>query len=238
MLTMTTERIKTYVEGFDEVLEGGIPKGHIVLFCGTAGTMKTSLTFSILYNNVKHDGRKGLFITLEEGQDMVKRAMEELGMRDLDDLDLYILDIARIRVDHKEEELSKNWIEILTRYIQERVKLNKFDLVVIDSLAALYSLSELKIPRRDLFHFTHILRELGITAFLINEIQFGSAKLVPYDEDFLADGIIYLKHHEVRETEVQLRIRCIKMRRTKHFTGYFVLLRTGDKFMVTRIISE
>jgi KaiC/GvpD/RAD55 family RecA-like ATPase len=235
---MAEERIKTYIEGFDEALEGGIPKGHIVLVCGTAGTMKTSLTFSLMYNNVKKNGLKGLFITLEEGQEHVRKAMQELGMKDIDDLDLYILDIARIRLDHKDEELSKNWIDILTRYIQERVKLNKFDIVALDSLAALYSLSELKIPRRDLFHFFNILRQLGITAFLINEVPFGSSILVPYDEDFLADGILHLKHHEVGDSDFQLRIRCIKMRRTKHFTGYFALLRTEDKFMTTRVISE
>ena len=235
---MSVERIKTYIDGFDEALDGGIPKGQIILVCGTPGTMKTSMTFSILYSNAKYEGMKGLFITLEEGHDGISKAMEELGMKGIDQLDLYILDIAKIRLEHKEEELSKNWIEILTRYIHERVKLNKFDLVVIDSLAALYSLSDFKIPRRDLFHFFNTLRQLGVTAFLINEIPFGSTTLVPYDEDFLADGIILLKHHEVGETDFQLRIRCIKMRRTKHFAGYFALLRTEDKFMVTRVISE
>jgi KaiC/GvpD/RAD55 family RecA-like ATPase len=235
---MSVERIKTYVEGFDEVLEGGIPKGHVVLVCGSAGTMKTSVCFSILYNNAKKKGLKGLFISLEEGQDNVKNAMEDLGMKNIDDLDIYILDIARIRLEHKDEEQSKNWLDILVKYIQQRVNVNKFDLIVIDSLAALYSLSELNIPRRDMFHFFTVLRQIGITSFIINEIPFGSSRLVPYDEDFLADGIIYLKHHEVGETDVQLRIRCVKMRRTKHFGGYFALLRTEKKFMVTKVISE
>jgi KaiC/GvpD/RAD55 family RecA-like ATPase len=33
------ERIKTFIEGFDRILEGGIPQGHIVLVSGTPGTM-------------------------------------------------------------------------------------------------------------------------------------------------------------------------------------------------------
>ena len=37
-------RLKTYIEGFDRALEGGIPQGHIVLMAGTPGTMKSSLT--------------------------------------------------------------------------------------------------------------------------------------------------------------------------------------------------
>ncbi|MCK5547782.1 MAG: AAA family ATPase [Thermoplasmata archaeon] len=235
---MSNERLKTYIDGFDEVLEGGIPKGFVVLVCGGPGTMKTSVTFSVLYNNAKKNKLKGLFISLEEGRESVKKSMEDLGMKDLDDLDIYILDIARIRAEHKEEERSKNWIEILIKYIKQRVKANKFDIVVIDSLAALYSLSEMEIPRRDMFHFFNVLREIGVTSLLINEIPFGSNSLVQFDEDFLADGILLLKHHEVGETDIQLRIRCVKMRRTKHFGGYFVLLRTEKKFMVTRVISE
>ena len=46
------EKIKTYIEGLDQRLEGGIPPGHIVLVCGTSGSMKSSLTFNIGYNFV------------------------------------------------------------------------------------------------------------------------------------------------------------------------------------------
>ncbi|TLZ41041.1 MAG: hypothetical protein E6K19_08995, partial [Methanobacteriota archaeon] len=62
------DRLKTYVEGFDEALGGGIPRGSIVLIAGTPGTMKTGLTFSILYENAKA-GSKALYISLEESQE-------------------------------------------------------------------------------------------------------------------------------------------------------------------------
>lgn len=235
---MSVERIPTFIEGFDNVLGGGVPKGHVVLVCGSPGTMKTSLTFSILYNNVKENGSKGLFIALEEGHESLKSAMEDLGMENIDDLELYILDVAKIRIEHKEEELTKNWIEILTKYIEQRVKESDFDLVAIDSLAALYSLSQLTNPRRDLFHFFGFLRGLGATTFLISEIPMGSDSLVAFHEDFLSDGILYLRQYEVGETDVQLRIRCVKMRRTDHERGYFTLMKSDKNFMVTSAISE
>jgi KaiC/GvpD/RAD55 family RecA-like ATPase len=235
---MSVERIPTFIEGFDNVLGGGVPKGHVVLVCGSPGTMKTSLTFSILYNNVKENGSKGLFIALEEGHESLKSAMEDLGMENIDDLELYILDVAKIRIEHKEEELTKNWIEILTKYIEQRVKESDFDLVAIDSLAALYSLSQLTNPRRDLFHFFGFLRDLGATTFLISEIPMGSDSLVAFHEDFLSDGILYLRQYEVGETDVQLRIRCVKMRRTDHERGYFTLMKSDENFMVTSAISE
>src|SRR3990172_428152 len=56
------DRVKTYIEGLDDTLDGGIPKGHVVLVSGSPGTMKTSVTFSILYHNVKA-GSKGLYIS-------------------------------------------------------------------------------------------------------------------------------------------------------------------------------
>src|SRR6266571_4430317 len=218
------DRVKTYIQGFDDALGGGIPKGHVVLVSGSPGTMKTSLTFSILYNNVKA-GPKG--------------AMEDLGMSGLDGMELYILDVSKIRLEHKEEELNKNWLDILTKYIEQRVRVNKFDLVAIDSLAALYSLNKMENPRRELFHFFGFLKGLAATSFLISEIPGGEdGRISRYDEDFLADGVLYVRLFEMGETDVQLRLRCVKMRRTKHEHGYFALIRNNGEFQITRAISE
>src|SRR3989442_15508964 len=72
------DRVKTYIEGFDHALGGGTPRGSLVLVAGTPGTMKTALTLSILYENVKA-GSKALYIALEESQDDLRAAMTDLG---------------------------------------------------------------------------------------------------------------------------------------------------------------
>ncbi|MCK4443553.1 MAG: AAA family ATPase [Thermoplasmata archaeon] len=234
---MPVEKVKTYIEGFDELLDGGIPKGSLVLICGTPGTMKTTLAYSILHGNASN-GSRGLFITLEETQEGIASAMEELGMNSLKESELYILDVGAIRREHRQEEASKDWFDILSRYIEQRVKEDKFDIVAIDSLDALYSLFSMENPRADLYHFFGSLKELGSTTLLVSEIPYGKDRLVSFDEDFLADGILLLKQYEVGETDVQLRIRCVKMRRSNHFQGYLTLLRGNDRFMVTRVISE
>lgn len=232
------DRLPTFIDGFDEVLGGGIPRGSVVLVCGTPGTMKTSLTFYMMYQNVKNHGSKGLYISLEEDHDDLKTAMQELGMGGIDDLELYILDVSKIRLEHREEETAKNWIDILQTYIEQRVNVNKFDLVAIDSLAGLYSLSHLESPRRELFHFFGFLKALPATTFLVSEISHGSDRYGMYDEDFLADGILLLKHFEAGISDVQLRLRCVKMRRAKHEKGYYRLLHNEKGFQITRVISE
>lgn len=231
-------KIPTYIDGFDDVLDGGIPEGHVVLVCGTPGAMKTSVTYSIMYENAKRDGLKGLYISLEENYESLKGAMIDLGMTDIDQLKVYMLDVGRIRKEHPNEELNKNWLSILTKYIKKRAEEDEFDIIVIDSLAALYSLDSMKNPRADLFHFVRLLKELDATVFLISEISHGSTGLVANDEDFLVDGIIHLKLHEVGESDVQLRISCVKMRRTNHRRGWLRLMHTGSKFTTTPVISE
>jgi len=73
------ERLKTYIEGFDDRLSGGIPKGHVVLVTGEPGTMKSSICYSILYNNAVEEGRPSAYITLEQGRDGIIMQMEGLG---------------------------------------------------------------------------------------------------------------------------------------------------------------
>src|SRR6266480_432079 len=189
------DRLKTHVEGFDEALGGGIPRGSIVLVAGTPGTMKTALTFSILYENVKA-GSKALYISLEESQEDLRASMSELGMTGLEAMELYILDIGKIRLEHRDEELSKNWLDVLQK-------------------------------------------SLGATAFLISEVSAGDGgRLSSFGEEFLTDGILVLRHFEKGETDVQLRMRCVKMRRARHEHGYYALIRNNGKFQITRAISE
>lgn len=232
------DRVPTFADGLDEALGGGIPKNSVVLVAGTPGTMKTALTFSILYENAKR-GAKALYISLEEAQEELRGSMADFGMAGLEDLELYILDIGRIRLEHREEEPSKNWLDVIRKYIEQRVRVNGFDLLAIDSLEALYSLSQLDNPRRDLFHFFGFLRSLGATTFLICEIPSGSdGRIGRYDEEFLSDGILYLRHAHVGDAGVQLRIRCVKMRRSRHEPGEFALVRSPEKFAITRVISK
>ena len=46
-------RYRTHVHGLDENIGGGIPEGSVVLLSGTAGTMKSSLAYYMLYTNAR-----------------------------------------------------------------------------------------------------------------------------------------------------------------------------------------
>ena len=74
------ERIPTHIEGLDEKMQGGIPQGHICIVAGASGAMKSSLTFSMLYNAVLYGETSGIYVTLEQGKDSLRSHMANMGM--------------------------------------------------------------------------------------------------------------------------------------------------------------
>ena len=73
------ERIPTHIEGLDEKMQGGIPQGHISIVAGASGAMKSSLTFSMLYNAVLYGETSGIYVTLEQGKDSLRSHMANMG---------------------------------------------------------------------------------------------------------------------------------------------------------------
>lgn len=229
--------LPTYVDGLDKTLGGGIPRGSVILVAGTPGTMKTSLVFNIMSRNACN-GSKGLYITLEQSVDSLRMSMSKIGLTAPDESHLYILDVARLRLELQKAEASKDWMRILVELIKEAVNTDNYDMVALDSLEALYAIANFESPRRELFHLFGALKEMNLTSFLIAETPFGENKLTEFGEDFLADGIISLRQVEVGETDVQLRLRVVKMRMMNHEHGYLALLHDGNNFAVTNVIGR
>ena len=102
-------RIPTFVEGLDEQMQGGIPKGHIVLVAGSSGTMKSSMTFATWYNGVLNGDTSGIYVTLEQGKDSLRSHMAGMGMN-VDDPRvrnrIAIIDLADLRVQLDEQGMA------------------------------------------------------------------------------------------------------------------------------------
>lgn len=220
---MAEERIRTYVRGLDEQLQGGIPTGHVVLLAGKPGTMKSSLAFNMLYHNAKDVGRGGVYVTLEQSRESLLGNMAGLGM-DATGLEkkLSVLDLSLIR--KKLKQLSnRSWLEVFKMYIDNLDKTVDIGILTIDSLPVLEVLGKFEDPRDELFRLFEWLRELGITSILITEMQQDSDKFCENGEDFLSDGIVHLDLRR-EDRAVNLYLSVVKMRRTAHKRGYFPLI--------------
>lgn len=70
--------LDTGVPGFDEVLHGGLPRGHLYLIEGNPGTGKTTLALQFLLAGIRN-GEKVLYVTLSESEQELHEAMHSHG---------------------------------------------------------------------------------------------------------------------------------------------------------------
>ena len=243
------KRIKTYIEGFDEHIQGGIPINHVVLVTGVAGTMKSSVIFNILYNEALN-GRVGLYVSLEQSYWSLLNHMVNLEY-DLDKVNLIVLsDISKLNeaisqissdkgalimtdisiITSNGHTSSKDWLNVI-KNIVKKVKTNaRCDLFCLDSLSALYELSAFEQARTKLFQIFEFLRDMEITSYLISEMPLDKSRYSEFEvEDYLADGIIMLDLAR-HQRKVSREIAVVKMRATACNHDIFTLEFSGGKF--------
>lgn len=250
------KRIPTYIEGLDEKLQGGIPEGHITLICGTAGTMKSSIAFNVLFNEALK-GKTGVYLSLEQSYVSLLNHMVNLDYK-LDQVNIIVLsDISKLNESIEEVNKSKggtvivsdlsairkqvkgmsfspggDWINIIKNIIKKLKEKGACDLFVLDSMSALYVLSQFDNPRSSLFYIFEFLRDLGVTSFLLSEMPLNKSKYSEYEvEDYLADGIIVLELAE-RQRKVTRELAVVKMRATAANTDVHTLEFKSGKFRV------
>lgn len=237
---MGIERVRTYIHNFDDYIQGGVPKGHVILITGTPGTMKSSLCYSVLYHNAKNHGIRSMYMTLEQSKENLLQQMNLMGMNDPEvQAMVHVLDLATIRKNVTEMMSKGSWLQVFKMYAETVKKDLGFDILVLDSLDVLEMAAQMNSDRRnDLFYLFMWLRNMNITSFLISETTPDQMNGNRFEEGYLADGVISLKLQSIGESDVQRRIRAVKLRSTNHKTGYFSLMFNDGMFRATQVINE
>tara|TARA_B100000989_G_scaffold45444_2_gene29088 strand:- start:1808 stop:2527 length:720 start_codon:yes stop_codon:yes gene_type:complete len=219
-------RIPTHIAGLDENMQGGIPEGHICIVAGQSGAMKSSVTFSLLYNAVLYGETSGIYVTLEQGKDSLRSHMSNMGMN-VDDARvrnrIAIIDLSDLRVQLDEQGMSNriDWMGQLIKQLTSYRKSIGFEILVFDSLGAFFTLTKMENPRDEIFRLFEACRRLGLTSFFICEMtgedhkQFGEYGV----EDYLSDGVMHLTM-ERKDDDITRKLGVIKMRHTHHKLGY------------------
>lgn len=218
----------TKIPGFDELVQGGIPRGSVVLVSGSPGTGKTLFCLQTLINGCE-DGEKGLFISFEQNiKDIIKQA-KNFGWPIEKHIENGNLIVHTLSVFSKEE-----LIEYLANTIQE----HNISRLCIDSLTALEhhpmflfgseklnalitggKIRFIQHERVMLRLMVHLLintlkRFENLTSFLISEVPSGTNQLSSDGiSEFLCDGVILMSLHKVLDVR---RLEIVKLRGVQH----------------------
>jgi KaiC domain protein len=215
------ERVKSGIQGFDELVNGGIPKRNVVLLSGGPGTGKTIFSWQFLYYGLTQ-GEPGVLVTLEEHPVQVRREMSAFGWdvrRYEDEGEFAIVDAFTGGIGEaarRERYLVKS-IDDVGEFIDVvRVALKdvKAERAVIDSVSTLY-LTKPSIARNVVMQLKRVLSGLGITAILVSQVSVTERGFGGPGVEHAADGIVRLDLDELNG-ELIRSIIIWKMRGTKH----------------------
>lgn len=197
--------VKTGIQGLDQVLLGGLPKGSTVLLEGAPGTGKTTIGLQFLYHGATQEDESGIYISFEELPEQIYEDAELLGwnLRALEEKGK--LRIICISPDILVEQmLSPNGL------FDNMVEEMDCKRVVIDSVSVLDDSLQTDNQRNAFYRLRNTLRKFGITSLLIEE---ESKSLADY-KHYIVDGVVRLSSKLTQDKYRERRLEVLKMRAT------------------------
>jgi circadian clock protein KaiC len=222
------ERCSTGIEGLDNILGGGIPRGNMVLVSGSVGTGKTTLCLEFLVRGAEK-GERSLFVSVTEASG---KLVQNLSTFEFFKTEL-VLEGALVFVDLpviyrklglEREELSPEDIDILLRTILDLVKTLEIRRLVLDSLTSLcYRIGRDEQIRDFLLRLGESLNEMGCTSLLISEITPDLERYSTHGvAEAIVDGVILLWNAR-RSGDILRVLQVVKMRGTSHSRAQYVI---------------
>ncbi len=224
------QKIRTMIEGFDDICHGGLPCGRTTLMSGTSGTGKTLYSVQFLYNGIQFFNEPGVFVTFEESPaDIIKNA-ESFGwdlQQLIDDGKLFILDASP---DPDGQDIVGNFdLSALIERIQYAIRKYKAKRVVIDSITAVFQQYDAaSVVRREIFRLVARLKQIGVTTVMTTERVEEYGPIARFGvEEFVSDNVVVVRN--VLEGERRRRtIEILKLRGTTHMKGEYPFTMTSN----------
>ncbi len=235
MNEIKVERVTTGVEGFDELISGGIPKNFVVAVVGEPGAGKTVFCIHFIAKGLEL-GEPGIYVTTEESRESVIRQALMFGFdfkQHIDEGRLVIIDaLTGDRTDPW--SLYKLDVEELVSKIIEAKKYLGYGhtRVVVDSMSAFW-LDKPAMARKYSYYVKRVLTKWDMTVLLVSQYAVTTSLGFGFGIEHVADGIIRFRKRIIMG-KLRRFIIIEKMRQTPHDTRVHELDIIDGKGMVIK----
>ncbi|MEM0021069.1 MAG: KaiC domain-containing protein [Fervidicoccaceae archaeon] len=224
------ERLSTGIKSFDELIEGGIPRGFFISIVGEPGTGKTIFSLHFAWEGIRSNDRV-IYVTTEESRESIIAQARQFHMdfkKGIEDSKLIIIDAL---MKSKEDEWTLNEVnieELISKVIEAKKKLGYGRTrLVVDSMSAFW-IDRPAMARKMSYYVKRVLNKWDVTAYLISQYAVTTDLAYGFGLEHIADGIIRFK--KILSKGLLRRFVLIeKMRQTNHdLSSHEIYIKPGE----------
>lgn len=228
----------TGIRGFDEITDGGLPRGRATLVAGSAGAGKTLFAIEFLVHGALEFGEPGVLMAFEEsdrdlaanvasiGWDLV--GLERTNMLVIDSVDATPADVVAAGTFN----LEGLFIRLAAAVDSVGAKR-----VVLDSMELLFgAVGHDVMVRAEIGRLFRWLKERGLTTVVTGEQGTGGGLTRYGFEEYVSDCVVALDHRVDEELSIR-RLRVVKYRGSFHGTNEYPFLIGEHGFSVLPVTT-
>jgi circadian clock protein KaiC len=214
------DRMRSGVDGFDEIADGGLPRGGITVVLGGPGSGKTIFGMQVLARGAR-DGEPGILVAFEESAERIRANTAGFAWGgEVMNPSIHVLDA---QLSQSIENAGEFDLIGLLAMVAARATQVGARRIVFDGLDVLLGhLADVTLVRREVFRIREWVHQTGLSTIVTAKADAADARpSADYDFlEFMADCVVTLHHRVVQGTALRF-IRVAKYRGAAHSANEF-----------------
>jgi circadian clock protein KaiC len=228
----TLSKTLTGIQGFDEITDGGLPRGRTTLVMGGPGCGKTVFALQTLVNAASRPNEAGIFVAFEESTARIVANAATFGwdLPALQKKKVFFLD-ARITPD----VVTTGAFDLagMLSVLEHKAKELRATCIVFDGIDVLLALlDDPALERRELYRIREWLARLGLTGIITQKFNGNDLDQRYGFLQFMVDCVVVLRHQVVDGSAFR-NLRVMKYRGSGFAADEFPISLTHDGMQLT-----
>lgn len=239
-ISQSKNKAATGIGGLDDILSGGLARGHVYLLEGEPGAGKTTVALQFLLAGAAA-GESCLYITMSETESELRLGAASHGWELGSGINVFELVPPETLLDEEQHQslLYSSDLELgeSTRQIFEVVERVKPSRVVLDSLSEIRLLAQSSLRyRRQILAIKHYFTKHAATVLMLDDLTSEAADKTVHS---VAHGVIRLEELAPAYGAERRRIRILKYRGQRYRGGYHdFTITTGGVNVFPRLVAS